>query len=112
MVESAFAKAAHLNSAGWALGTLDARDRERFEAHLPSCPDCQQALAEFGPTALMLKTALPAVELTAGTEPPADLQARTLASVKRAARKAAGRRWNTRLLLGAAAAAVVAAVAG
>jgi anti-sigma-K factor RskA len=108
----AFAKAAHLDSAGWALGTLDPDECERFEAHLPACPDCQQAIAEFGPTALMLKTALPAVELMARTEPPADLQARTLASVKRAARKAAGRRWNARLLLAAAAAAVIAIVAG
>jgi anti-sigma-K factor RskA len=109
----AFAEAEHQDAAGWALGILDPEDRKRFVTHLYSCPECQQAVADLRPAALMLKTPLPAVELTAGAEPPADLEARTLASVKRAARKATGRRWNTRLpLAAAAAAAIVAAVAG
>jgi Anti-sigma-K factor rskA len=46
-------------------------------------------------------------EQAARNEPPADLQARTLASVKRAARKAAGHRRNAGLLLAAAAVVVI-----
>lgn len=107
------AEAEHQDAAGWALGVLDPEDRRRFVAHLYSCQECQQAVTDLRPAALMLKTPLPAVELTAGAEPPADLQARTLASLKRAARKTAGRRWNARLpLAAAAAAAVIATVAG
>jgi anti-sigma-K factor RskA len=29
-------------AAGYAFGTLDASEREAFESHLPSCPECQQ----------------------------------------------------------------------
>ena len=108
----AFAEAEHQDAAGWALGALDPEDRGRFVAHLYSCQECQQAVADLRPAALLLKTPLPAVELNAGAEPPADLQTRTLASVKRAARKAVRRRWNVRLPLAAAAAAVIATVAG
>jgi anti-sigma-K factor RskA len=108
----AFAEAEHQDAAGWALGTLDRDDYERFEAHLNSCRECQRAVAEFGPTALVLKSALPAMKLMGRTEPPADLQARTLARVERAARKPA-RRWRSaRLLLAAAAAVVIATVTG
>jgi Anti-sigma-K factor rskA len=108
----AFAEAEHQDAAGWALGLLEPDDRRRFVAHLHSCQECQQAVVDFRPAALMLKGALPAMDLTAGAEPPADLQARTLARVQRAARKASGRRRNARLLLAAAAVAVIATVAG
>jgi hypothetical protein len=108
----AFAEAEHQDAAGWALGTLDAEDRKRFVAHLYSCQECQQAVADFRPTAVILKTPLPAVELTAGAEPSADLQGRTLARVEQAARKAARRRRNTWLLPAVAAAAIIATVTG
>jgi anti-sigma factor RsiW len=51
---------AHPEAAGWALGTLDPGDAEWFAGHLPSCPDCRAAVAEFGPTARLLATAAPA----------------------------------------------------
>ena len=70
---------AHPEAAGWTLGILDGFDADRFAGHLRSCPDCQAAVAEFGPAARMLHTAAPA-EL-----PPPGLQARTLASVAAAA---------------------------
>ena len=107
----AFAEAGHQDAAGWALGALDAEDGRRFAAHLHSCQRCQQAVADFRPTAVLLKTPLPAVELTAGAEPPADLQARTLASVRRAAGKGARRRLNARLPFAAAAAAAAVIIA-
>jgi hypothetical protein len=105
------AEAAHLDAAGWALGVLDPGESGRFETHLESCTECQQAVAEIGSTAQMLTTALPGVLLADGPEPPPDLQARTLARVQRAARKAARRRWSPRRTLSAAAAALAAAVA-
>ena len=70
---------AHPEAAGWVLGTLDQDDAEWFAGHLPSCPDCRAAVAEFGPTARLLVTAAPA-----GLPPPG-LQARTLAGVAQAA---------------------------
>ncbi len=104
------AEAGHPDVAGWVLGVLDPEESTRFEAHLPSCPDCQQAVAEFGPTAQMLKTALPAMTSMATPEPPPDLEARTLARVERAARKAAWRRWHPKRILSAAAVVIIAAV--
>jgi hypothetical protein len=100
---------AHPEAAGWALGTLDPGDAEWFAGHLPSCPDCRAAVAEFGPTARLLATAAPA-EL-----PPPGLQARTLAGVARAATEARRNRrwrgWSTRMLA-LAAAVIVAAGTG
>ena len=107
----ASAQTGHPDVAGWVLGVLDPDDGERFEAHLPSCQECQQAVAELGPAAQMLKTAMPAIEVTTAAEPPPDLQARTLARVERAARKTMWRRWNVRMLA-AAAVAVIAVVTG
>jgi anti-sigma-K factor RskA len=106
-----FAEAGHPDAAGWMLGVLDPGESGRFEAHLESCRECQQAVAEFGSAAQMLKTALPGVQLADGPEPPPDLQARTLARVQRAARKTAWRRWSPRRTLSAAAVALAAAVA-
>jgi anti-sigma factor RsiW len=66
---------AHPEAAGWVLGTLDPGDAEWFAGHMPSCPDCRAAVAEFGPAARLLATAAPA-DLA-----PPGLQARTLAGV-------------------------------
>jgi hypothetical protein len=92
---------AHPEAAGWALGTLDPGDAEWFAGHLPSCPDCRAAVAEFGPTARLLTTAAPA-DLA-----PPGLQARTLAGVAQAATAARRNRrwrgWSTRMLALAAA---------
>ena len=68
----------HPDAAGWALGALDPADAEAFEAHLPDCAGCQQAVAEFESVTQALKSPAPAVE------PSADLGARTLASVQHA----------------------------
>ena len=71
--------------AGWVLGALDPGDEGRFEEHLGSCGDCQAAVAELEPVARMLQEAAAAGAPAAAAEPPADLQARTLASVEQAA---------------------------
>jgi Anti-sigma-K factor rskA len=97
---------AHPEAAGWVLGTLDPVDAEWFAGHLPSCPDCRAAVAEFGPAARLLATAAPA-DLA-----PPGLQARTLARVARAATEARRnhrwRGWSTRMLALAAAVIVAA----
>ena len=46
-----------------------------FEEHLQSCEQCQAVVAEFEPVVQSLKFAAPAAE------PPADLEARTIAAV-------------------------------
>jgi anti-sigma-K factor RskA len=106
-----FAEAGHPDVAGYVLGVLDPEESGRFEVHLESCAECRQVVAEFGGTAEMLTNVLPGVKLADGPEPPLDLQARTLARVRRAARKPAWRRWSPRRTLSAAAAAVAAAIA-
>ena len=103
--------AEHLDAAGWALGVLDPEDVAQFETHLESCEECQQELAGFGPSARLLKAALPALDQITDPEPPADLGARTLAGVERAARRALWRRRYIPLLT-AAAAVIIAVVAG
>ena len=102
---------AHPEAAGWVLGVLDGFDADRFPGHLRSCPDCQAAVAELGPTARMLRAAAPAAA------PPPDLQARTLASVAQAAaaaqrdgRRSRWRGWNVRMLALAAAVVLAASV--
>jgi Anti-sigma-K factor rskA len=99
---------AHPESAGWVLGTLDPDDAVWFAGHLPSCPDCRAAVAEFGPTARLLAAVAPA-DLA-----PAGLQARTLAGVARAATEARRNRrwqgWTTRMLALAAAVVVAAGI--
>jgi anti-sigma factor RsiW len=64
---------------GWVLGALNPAEARAFEGHLRSCRQCQAAAAEFEPVARALGRAAPA------TEPPGDLQARTIASVLAAA---------------------------
>jgi anti-sigma-K factor RskA len=103
------AQTEHPDVAGWVLGVLDPDDSVRFEEHLRSCEECQQAVAEFGPAARLLQTALPAIELMEDDEPPAELQTRTVARVERAARKAVWRR-RSAALIAAAAVVVIAAV--
>jgi len=66
----------HPDIAGWALGALDPIDAHAFEEHLNSCDDCQAAVAEFKAVARSFKLAAPA------GEPPADLEARTVAAVQ------------------------------
>jgi hypothetical protein len=97
---------AHPEAAGWVLGTLDQDDADWFAWHLPSCPDCRAAVAEFGLTARLLVTAAPA-DLA-----PPGLQARTLAGVTQAATTARRihrwRGWSTRMLALAAAVVIAA----
>ena len=110
----ASAQAGHPDAAGWVLGVLDSKEAGRFETHLESCPECQQAVAEFASTAQMLKSVLPGVQVADGPEPPTDLQVRTLARVAEAAiqaqRNGRWRNWSTRMLALAAAVVVAAGV--
>jgi anti-sigma-K factor RskA len=69
----------HADVAGYALGVLNPHERARFEAHLEACPACREELAELRQAAELLPLAPPAAE------PPAGLEARTLAAVRRAA---------------------------
>jgi hypothetical protein len=103
---------AHADVAGWVLGALDPDESGRFEAHLQTCDRCQREVAELGPAAQMFKAVLPGVDLASGPEPPADLQARTMARIEQASRKSRWRRGNLRVLTGAAAAVLVLAAAG
>jgi hypothetical protein len=66
----------HPDAAGWALGALDSGDAAAFEVHLRDCAECRAAVAEFEPVARAIGFAAPAVE------PPPDLEARTLASLR------------------------------
>jgi hypothetical protein len=99
---------AHPEAAGWVLGTLDPDDAEWFAGHLPSCPHCRAAVAEFGPTARLLATAAPADLVPPG------LRARTLAEVARAAagarRNSRWRGWSARMLALAAAVVIAAGI--
>ncbi len=134
----------HEDLAGWVLGALNLKEAARFQAHLETCQECQDSAAELGPAAQLLKTAGPAAEAPAdqkptvnlerpgdltptvnlrlptprkpeaALEPPADLEERTLARVRQAAEKRAGRtsRWHRASYRWAAAAAAVVVVAG
>lgn len=93
------------DAASYALGTLDAPDREAFEAHLPDCADCRVALAEVsGLPALLAK--VPAADVAEGglPRPSEAMFERLLAAAVRRRREIRRRR----LLAGAAAAAVLA----
>lgn len=105
------AQTEHPDVAGWVLGVLDPDDSAGFEEHLRSCEECQLAVVELGPTAGLLQTALPAIELMNAPELPADLGARTMARVQQAARKAAWRRRGVRLIAAAAVVIIAAVVA-
>ncbi len=69
---------AHADVAGWALGALDPADAEAFGLHLAECAECQADVAGFDALTRALNSPAPAVE------PPADLEAMTLASVQHA----------------------------
>jgi hypothetical protein len=73
----------HADVAGWVLGALDPADAAAFETHVGSCQVCQAAVADLEPVARSLRFAAPAVD------PPADLQARTIAAVQDAIMAAA-----------------------
>jgi anti-sigma factor RsiW len=68
----------HVEVAGWVLGALDPDDARDFELHLRGCDQCQAVAAEFQPIAQALRYVMPAAE------PPADLEAKTLAAVQHA----------------------------
>jgi Anti-sigma-K factor rskA/Putative zinc-finger len=106
----------HDDVAGYALGRLNPAECARFEAHLEGCPACRDELAELREAADLLALAPPAAA------PPADLEARTLAAVRRAAaedgprpapsRSKSAPRWPAWAPRAAAAALAAAAVAG
>jgi hypothetical protein len=48
-----------------ALGDLDARDQERFAAHLAGCPTCQAALSDYRQVTARLDQSIPLVEAPA-----------------------------------------------
>lgn len=48
-----------------ALGDLDARDQERFAAHLAGCADCQAALGDYRQVTARLDQSIPLVEAPA-----------------------------------------------
>ena len=77
----------HADVAGWIMGALDPAEHRHFRVHLESCTECQRTVAEFAPAAQKLAAALPAGDLLADANPPADLQERTLARVQQAAAK-------------------------
>ncbi|MBI3400826.1 MAG: anti-sigma factor [Acidobacteria bacterium] len=59
----------------YVIGALPRADRDAFEAHLPTCAQCQQEVRALSPVGEALAYAAPDVE------PPADLRRRVLASV-------------------------------
>ena len=66
----------HELTAGYALDALDPGERRAYEAHLPGCERCQEALASFWETTAALAVA------ASGPEPSADLRDRILADVR------------------------------
>ncbi len=86
----------HPDAAGWVLSALDADDTVQFMLHLQSCAECRTTIDELRPVAQAMARPAPAVE------PPAGLEARTLAAVQQAARAEktqvkATRWWQRRL---------------
>lgn len=72
----------HPDLAGYVLGALDPGEAAAFEAHLATCLECRQELAELEGIPALLEQATPPVEL------PPDLRARTFAAIERAAAEA------------------------
>jgi anti-sigma-K factor RskA len=64
--------------AGYALGVLDRAATTRLEAHLPTCPACAAALADYQAVLRILPLGLPA------SQPPAGARARLLARARAA----------------------------
>jgi len=73
-----------LDVAGYAVGTLDRAERERFETHLAGCDACRTELSELAPVADLARRAEPL------PVPPPGLGVRTLLAVERAATAAEG----------------------
>jgi anti-sigma-K factor RskA len=48
------------SAAGYAVGALDGDERRAFEAHLPDCRECQEALEEYRHVEVMLAQSIPA----------------------------------------------------
>lgn len=67
-----------LDAAGWALGSLDPDDAERFACHLLTCPECRLTVAGLEPTARVLL-------MPASSWVPPRLKAVTLRRVRAAA---------------------------
>jgi anti-sigma factor RsiW len=84
----------HLDLAAYALDSLDAGERVRFERHLVECQSCRRELADFVEVAELLRS-------SEAPEPPAALRRRTLDAVTAAAggesepapESPSGRRW-------------------
>jgi anti-sigma factor RsiW len=68
-----------------ALGDLDARDQERFAAHLAGCPACQAALSDYRQVTARLDQSIPLVDA------PAHLAERLGRQMRAAAAAGAGR---------------------
>src|SRR6185503_7844690 len=49
------------NAAGYVLGSLDANDRQEFEAHLAGCAECAAEVASLRPVVSVLATTVPQV---------------------------------------------------
>jgi anti-sigma-K factor RskA len=98
------------SAAAYALGALDADERRGFEAHLAECDRCRAEVSELRETAAQLAYAAPA-----GDTPPAHLRERVVreaAGVRPTGSAATRRRAAFVPWLAAAAALLLAAVAG
>lgn len=73
------ADAGRFDAAGWVLGALDPGDAGCFAEHLSACPECQLTVAELEPAGRMMLLISPAAQ------PPARLEAATLARVRQTA---------------------------
>jgi len=104
----------HVDLGGYLLGGLTAREREAFEAHLAGCASCRRELEELRGMPGLLGQASEPVEVPAhlasrvlgaiGREPPSDTS-RVVPLWRR-------RRWASPWTLGAAAAVLIAFLAG
>ena len=94
-----------LYDAPYVLGALSPADRQEFESHLKSCPECSRSVGELaGLPGLMSRVSID--QLTSEAEPPPDT---LLPSLARAVRRERRRRGLTIGVSAAAAAALIAA---